>query len=284
MKKILEFWYLIRGHKPIGTILLWLPTAWALWIANNGTPDYKIIVYFSIGTFLMRSIGCAVNDRADRWIDPYVSRTCNRPLAAQRLTVKEADYLVGILLFFALLILVQLPVLCYYEAVIALGLTLSYPYFKRFFPMPQLILSLAFSMSIPMAYSASGKNFDFIMGVLWLLNCLWVIAYDTQYALVDKEDDLKVGAYSTAIFFGKFASSIIKVLLITVQGLWLYLAYYLHYAQGFYWLWGLAMGVLFYQFYLMQQATARDYWRAFLSNSIYGSLLWIGQMIQPTLI
>jgi len=280
MNKLRMYAYLIRLHKPIGTILLWIPTAWALWLANAGRPDMRLVVYFLLGTFLTRSAGCICNDRADRRIDAQVTRTRQRPLAMQALSVREADIFLGILLFLALIVLLQLPEKCYYEAVIALILIFVYPLCKRFFKAPQVVLSLAFSMSIPMVYSASGKAFDLSMMLLWLVNCAWVVAYDTQYALVDREDDLKIGIHSTAIFFGQHACKIIGLLQLFVQVLWLYLAVLMHYSYIFYAAWFFSGLVLVYQQYLLKQASTKAYWQAFLSNSIYGGVLWIAQVMQ----
>jgi 4-hydroxybenzoate polyprenyltransferase len=233
-----------------------------------------------LGTFLLRSAGCICNDRADRRIDAQVTRTRQRPLAMQTLSVREADIFLGLLLFLALILLLQLPVKCYYEAAIALVLIFMYPFCKRFFRAPQVILSFAFSMSIPMVYSASGKAYDSSMTILWLLNCAWVIAYDTQYALVDKEDDLKIGIHSTAIFFGKYAQKIIGILQIIVHVLWFYLAACKHYSCIFYAAWFFSGVVLIYQQYLLKQASTKAYWQAFLSNGFYGGVLWVAQMIQ----
>ena len=273
---IKAYFHLMRFHKPAGIALLWLPTAWALWIANHGAPKLNLVIYFLLGTIFMRAAGCVVNDIADRHIDKHVSRTKNRPLTSGEIGLIEALLLLLILLFAALCVLIQLPDKCFYYALFALLITIIYPFCKRFFQAPQLILGLAFSMGIPMAYVASGVAPDTTMLVLFIINFTWIVAYDTMYAMSDRDDDLRIGVKSTAVLFGQHDCLIILLLQIVFQSLWLYLALTQNYSMWFYTAWIIANGILIYQQCLIRTRHAALYLRAFSSNSIYGLVMWIG--------
>lgn len=273
-KKLQDFLHLMRFHKPVGIFLLWFPTAWALWLANIGHVSLKLIGYFMLGTLVTRSAGCVINDIADRKIDPHVTRTKNRPLARQDIKVKEAIILLLLLCLIAGIIVIQLPIACFKLSLIALLLLLSYPFFKRFFQAPQLILGLAFSMGIPMAYIASGTIENTNMLVLFIINFCWIIAYDTIYAMVDKEDDLKINVHSTAIFFGDWDKIIILFLHCLCQILWIYLAIKLHYSTVFYIGWFAATMILIYQNFLIQDCNPIKCFKAFSTNIWYGLIMW----------
>ena len=266
---------LMRLEKPVGVALLWAPTAWALWLANNGTPSLILCLYFALGTLLMRSAGCVVNDLCDRKIDPHVTRTCNRPLANGAISIKHALLLLFVLLFLAGLIALQLPKLCWIQAAIALLITCIYPLCKRYIQAPQLILSLAFSMGIPMAYTASGVAIDHVMWIIMALNSVWVVSYDTMYAMIDKNDDLKIGVNSTAIFFGDYDRKILIVLQIIFHCLWLWIAHIKNYTWFFYFLWAMASIFLIYQDYLLTKRTSKAYMSAFKNNAWYGLFMWL---------
>ena len=220
MNKILCFSRLARFDKPIGILLLLWPTLSALWLASNGFPNTNILVVFIIGVFVMRSAGCVMNDLADSEIDKHVERTKERPLASGELTKKEA---VAFLLFF-LLIAFSLAVSLGRNVITwslgGLALTIIYPFCKRFISSPQIVLGLAFSWSIPMAYVACGSEFDLAMFLLWIGVALWIVVYDTFYALVDIDDDLRTGVFSTAILFGNKVSMITSALQIISLVLW----------------------------------------------------------------
>lgn len=263
---------LMRFHKPVGILLLWLPTAWALWLANDGPPNPSLLVYFILGTVLMRAAGCVVNDIADRHVDKHVKRTDQRPLTTGEVGLVEACLLLMGLLFMALMIVMQLPIVCFYYALLALFITILYPFCKRFFEAPQLILGLAFSMGIPMAYAASGRAFDWEMGILFLLNAAWIVAYDTMYAMADREDDRRIGVKSTALLFGAYDRIIIQCLQLFSHGLWLLLAMILHYSLLFYVCWGSAFLVLFYQQWLLNKGRYLD---AFSTSVWYGVVMWV---------
>lgn len=193
---------LMRADKPIGTLLLLWPTYWALWLASDGIPDWTVLAAFTIGTFLMRSAGCVINDFADRDFDGAVERTKNRPFAQSRVGKKEALLLTAFLCLLAALCLIPLNHLTWLMSLPALFLALTYPFTKRFFPIPQLYLGLAFSFGIPMAFAAVAGNVPFEAWILFAANALWTLAYDTVYAMADKEDDLKIGIKTSAITFG----------------------------------------------------------------------------------
>ncbi len=277
--KIRAYFRLMRFHKPAGIALLWFPTAWALWVANHGTPNFYLTSYFLLGTIFMRAAGCVVNDIADRHIDIHVTRTQTRPLTSGEISLFEALVLLFILLFGALCILIQLPASCFYYALFALFITILYPFCKRFFQAPQLILGLAFSMGIPMAYVASGVMPDITMLVLFVLNFTWIVAYDTMYAMADREDDLRIGVKSTAILFAHHDYQIILLLQIFFHGLWIVLALTQNYSLWFYAAWSVAAGILAYQQRLIRTRKTDLCLRAFSTNSLYGLLMWFGLIL-----
>jgi 4-hydroxybenzoate polyprenyltransferase len=196
-------WELMRFHKPIGTWLLAAPTAWALVIASNGWPEAKLLIIFSLGVVVMRSAGCVVNDLADQDLDGHVERTRTRPLITGAVTANEALVLLGILLFLALLLVLMTNPFTVMLSFFGAGLAVIYPFMKRWTHLPQFVLGAAFSWSIPMAFAAVTNTLP--QGLWWLFaaNLLWTVVYDTQYAMVDRDDDLAVGVKSTAILFGQ---------------------------------------------------------------------------------
>ncbi|KTD60521.1 4-hydroxybenzoate-octaprenyltransferase [Legionella shakespearei DSM 23087] len=264
-----------RLDKPIGILLLWYPTAWALWLANRGGLSLKLFSLFFIGTVLMRSAGCVINDIADRDIDKHVSRTKLRPITSNEISVKEAFFLLATLLFAAFLILLYLPWGCFYLAIIALAVIFIYPFCKRFISAPQVVLGLAFSMGIPMAYVASGTSFDADMWLLCSLNFAWIVAYDTMYAMADKEDDLKIGVKSTAIYFADYDRLIIGLLLLVLHALWLAWALINQVNVLFYPVWAIASFVLIHQQKLISQRIPQDCFKAFIVSNYYGAFMWL---------
>lgn len=201
--RILQYGLLMRVDKPIGTLLLLWPTLWALWLASESFPAVHLIVIFCCGVFLMRSAGCVINDYADRDIDGKVARTHKRPLALKSVTEKEALILFIILALIAFALVLLLNEMSVILSFIALGIAIAYPFMKRVTYFPQVILGMAFSMSIPMAFAAVQNELPMTSWLLYVTNLLWVLAYDTLYGMVDKKDDLKIGVKSTAIFFGE---------------------------------------------------------------------------------
>ena len=223
MNKITSFFRLARFDKPIGILLLLWPTMSALWLASNGFPDANILVTFIIGVVVMRSAGCVINDLADADIDKHVERTRRRPLATGELSTKEALVFLLFLLSIALCLAISLGIKVLAWSLGGLVLTIIYPFCKRFIKSPQVILGLTFSWSIPMAYVACGSEFNLSMFFLWVGVLIWIVVYDTFYALVDIDDDLKTGVFSTAILFGDKVSFVTSLSQITVLVLWAYL-------------------------------------------------------------
>lgn len=272
------YYRLMRLDKPIGIVLLWYPTAWALWLANNQHPPFNLVILFLLGTILMRSAGCVINDIADRHLDKHVHRTQFRPLTCGEIHVAEAFILLGMLLLMSFLILLYLPLSCVFWAFFAALITVIYPFCKRYINAPQFILGLAFSMSIPMAYAASGTSLNKYTVFLLLINFLWTVAYDTMYAMVDKEDDLKIGIKSTAIYFERYDKLIIALLLGCMHLGWLFLGWNAGLTWSFYLCWAIATAVLMQQQKLIRLRVREQCFRAFLMSAYYGALMWIALM------
>jgi len=218
-QRLEAYYYLCRFDKPIGTELVLWPTMWALWIASKSIPDLKVLVIMVLGCFFMRAAGCAINDFADRKVDAHVERTKNRPLATGVIKAKEAVFVFLGLVIASACLLFFLPIETFYWSFGALFLAFIYPFMKRYTNLPQVFLGAAFSWSIPMAYAAVGKTPDLTCWLLYFGNLAWTVAYDTQYAITDREYDLKIGVKSTAILFGRFDIQIIGLLQIVSLGL-----------------------------------------------------------------
>jgi 4-hydroxybenzoate polyprenyltransferase len=211
-ERLSAYYYLCRFDKPIGTELVFWPTMWALWIANQGIPSLSVLIPMILGTIFMRAAGCAINDFADRKVDAHVERTKTRPLATGIISGKEAIYVFLTLVFASACMLFFLPIETFYWSFGALFLAFIYPFMKRYTNLPQVFLGAAFSWSIPMAYTAVGKTPDLTCWLLYFGNLAWTVAYDTQYAITDREYDLKIGVKSTAILFGRYDIEIISLL------------------------------------------------------------------------
>lgn len=198
-----HFWQLIRGDRPVGTLLLLWPTAWALWLAAGGVPPLGTLLIFVAGVWLTRSAGCIINDYADRWLDPQVDRTQARPLAAGTVSPREALALFAVMMLLAFGLVLLTNRLTVYLSVVAVFLAATYPYLKRCTYLPQVYLGLAFGWGIPMAFAAVQGTVPPLAWLLFLGNLLWTTGYDTWYAMVDRDDDIRAGAKSTAILFGE---------------------------------------------------------------------------------
>tara|TARA_R110001583_G_scaffold2382_3_gene17315 strand:+ start:3839 stop:4705 length:867 start_codon:yes stop_codon:yes gene_type:complete len=274
--KCQAFLQLMRVDKPIGTLLLLWPTLWALWIAAKGLPNLSVLIVFCVGVFLMRSAGCVINDFADRKVDGFVTRTKNRPLPSGRATSKEAIYLfLGLALCSFLLVLTQ-NILTIQLSVIGLLLAFIYPFMKRFTHLPQFVLGIAFSWSIPMAYAAQANMLSSTIWLLFIANITWTIAYDTMYGMVDKEDDLKIGIKSTAILFGQYDKLTIALLQLTTLVILLSVGI-LESLGWFYYVALMIAGLLFLQ--QQKQIKERDKaacFKAFLDNNYVGLVIFIG--------
>ncbi|WP_333835527.1 4-hydroxybenzoate octaprenyltransferase [Acinetobacter schindleri] len=211
-ERLSAYYYLCRFDKPIGTELVFWPTMWALWVAAKGIPDLSILVLMILGVIFMRAAGCAINDFADRKVDAHVERTKTRPLATGIISAKEAVMVFLVLVAASACLLFFLPIETFYWSFGALFLAFIYPFMKRYTHLPQVFLGAAFSWSIPMAYTAVGQTPDLTCWLLYFGNLAWTVAYDTQYAITDREYDLKIGVKSTAILFGQYDIQIISVL------------------------------------------------------------------------
>src|ERR1700729_8707 len=270
---------LMRLDRPIGIWLLLWPTLWALWIGSRGQPKPLIFIIFVAGTVLMRSAGCAINDYADRSFDPHVARTKDRPLAAGRLTTLEALVLFALLSLAALVLALQLNRLTLLWAVAGAFIAVTYPFVKRFLSVPQLYLGLAFGAGIPMAFAAQIETVPKVAWLLLLANVLWVTVYDTMYAMVDRDDDLRIGVRSTAIVFGDSDRHIIALLqVMTLLSLCL-VGRILHMTYWYYL--GLLSGAMFfaYQLWLIRARDRESCFRAFLNNNYFGMAVFLGVLL-----
>jgi 4-hydroxybenzoate polyprenyltransferase len=274
--RLREYARLMRLDKPIGTLLLLWPTWWALWLAKQSFPSWHLLIVFSAGVWIMRSAGCVINDFADRKFDGHVQRTRERPLARGAVTPAEAIGLFISLLAIAFVLVLTLNRLAIGLALIGAALATVYPFVKRFFHAPQLVLGLAFAWGIPMAYAATLNTIPNDAWVLFAACFCWIVAYDTMYAMADKADDLKINIHSTAILFGAFDRLIIAILQSAILVL-LWIIAQLHQLSGlFYLTWCGAAGLFIYQQYLIRGRAPERCFAAFLNNQWVGLLVWMG--------
>ena len=276
LSTLADYARLIRLHRPVGTWLLLWPALWALWLASSGRPQEHVFIVFVLGVFLTRSAGCAINDWADRKVDPAVQRTQDRPLAAGRIQPVEALIvyaILSLLAFAVVLTLDRLTILC---SLVGALLMAGYPFMKRFFPIPQAWLGLAFGWAVPMAWVAQTGSISRVGWLVFVCAVLWIVVYDTQYAMVDREDDLRLGIKSSAIAFGEADCVIIGLLqVLTVLGLGL-VGKELH-LGGWYAL-GLTAGALTfgYQQWLIRDRSRSGCFAAFLNNQWFGLCVFVG--------
>lgn len=274
--KITALIKLIRLDKPIGTLLLLWPTLWALWIASDGWPGITPLLIFTLGTFLMRSAGCIVNDFADRNVDGFVERTASRPLVTGTVSNKEAFGLFLILIFLSFLLVLQTNLLTIELSIFALVLASIYPFLKRYTNLPQLGLGIAFSWGIPMAFAAQTASVPIETWVLLLANLFWVVVYDTQYAMVDREDDLQIGIKSTAILFGEADRHIIGLLQLVCLLCLFWVAH--EFSLGLVYISSIFLvAILFlYHLYLVRHRRRQDCFKAFKHNNWVGICILLG--------
>ena len=273
---------LTRLNKPIGIWLLLWPVLWALWLSSGGHPDPHVFIVFVIGTVLTRSAGCAINDFADRNFDGHVKRTRDRPLVTGAVDPAEAVAICAGLGLIALGLALTLNQLAQLLTLIGSVLVITYPFFKRFFPLPQVYLGIAFTWSVPMAYAAQSGEVPRMAVVMFLAGVAWTVAYDTMYAMVDREDDKKLGIRSSAILFGDADRFIIGIMqLMTLLGLWLIGD---EMELGLWYGLGLAIAAMFalYQQMLIRQRKPEDCFRAFLNNNYFGMSVFIGVLLEYT--
>jgi 4-hydroxybenzoate polyprenyltransferase len=268
---------LMRLDKPIGILLLAWPTLWALWLSSAGRPDWIVVWVFALGTVLMRSAGCVINDYADRDFDPHVERTKDRPLAAGKVSQKEALLLAAGLALLALLLILPLasPLLLQL-AVVAAFLAASYPFTKRFLAIPQAYLGVAFGFGIPMAYAAQLGQVPAIAGWLLAANVFWAIAYDTEYAMVDRADDLKIGIKTSAITFGRYDVAAVMACYAITLALLSYVGSQLNLAWPFHAGLAVAAAIAGYHWTLIRDRQPGPCFKAFLHNNWFGAAVFAG--------
>lgn len=273
--KWLAYCRLMRIDKPIGSLLLLWPTYWALWLAGGGIPDVKLLLVFTGGVFFMRAAGCVINDFADRNFDGYVKRTCQRPLPSGALSVREAKVLFVLLVALSFALVLTLNALTIWLSVAALTLAWIYPFMKRFTHLPQVILGMAFGWSIPMAYAAVSESLPLSCWLLFAANICWTVAYDTQYAMVDRDDDLRIGIKSTAILFGRYDRLIVALLQLATLLLLLWVGRLNPLGAVYYWGLLLVGGGFVYQQRLIVKRARPACFQAFMSNNYVGLILFV---------
>jgi len=280
-RRVTEYARLMRLDRPVGTWLLLWPALWALWIAGAGRPRPQVLLLFVLGVVVMRAAGCVINDFLDRDIDPHVQRTRDRPLAARRASPFEALVLFALLLAVALYLVTRLNLLTVKLAGIGALLTVSYPLFKRFFPMPQLYLGISFGgWSVPMAFAAQSEALPRVAWVLYIAAVIWASMYDTLYAMVDREDDLKIGVKSSAILFADMDRLLIGVMQAMMLCALVLVGRNLHFGRPYHAALA-AAGVLFLrQQWLIRKREPAGCLRAFLNNQFVGLVVFVGILLQ----
>jgi len=278
-RRLRNYWKLIRADRPIGIFLLLWPALWALWFAGEGQPDWKVVLIFVLGTALMRSAGCAINDYADRHVDGAVERTAGRPLATGAITPREALAVFAVLSLTAFGLVLFLNRLTILNSLVAVALAAVYPFMKRYTHLPQLVLGMAFGWAVPMAFTALQGGIPPLAWVLFVATVVWALIYDTLYAMVDREDDLVIGIKSSAILFGRHDRLFIGLL----QLLMLVLLWYVGQmgGRGVGWWLGLAAGAALFgwQQYLIRERDRKACFQAFLNNNWFGLVVFSGLFV-----
>jgi 4-hydroxybenzoate polyprenyltransferase len=275
-ERLTHYEKLMRLDKPIGILLLLWPTLWALWIAAEGLPNWLLAWIFIFGTVLMRSAGCVINDYADRAFDPHVKRTKDRPLAAGAVSEREALILFVVLVVCSGLLILRLSLLVWVLAVAAVFLAASYPFTKRFFAIPQAYLGIAFGFGIPMAFAATLGELPAVAWVLLAANIFWAVAYDTEYAMVDRDDDIRIGIRTSALTFGRH--DVLAVMLCYAVVLGILTTVGLQLERGPWYFAGLAVaaGIMGYHFTLIRDRDRQKCFKAFLHNNWVGAAIFAG--------
>ena len=275
---------LMRLDKPIGIMLLLWPTLWALWLATRGQPHWMLVWIFALGTLLMRSAGCVINDYADRDFDPHVERTKARPLAARVVSVREALVLAGILIFCAFLLILPILREVWWLALIAVFLAASYPFTKRFFALPQAYLGIAFGFGIPMAFVAATGEVGALGWTLLVANIFWALAYDTEYAMVDREDDLKIGIHTAAITFGRFDVAAVMLCYAATLAILAVVGWGLGFGAGYFGGLALAAALAGYHYTLIRERRRDGCFAAFRHNNWFGAAIFAGIVAELNLL
>jgi len=274
-----NYWLLVRADRPIGIYLLLWPALWALWIAGEGHPVWWVTLIFVLGTALMRSAGCAINDFADRDLDGQVERTAQRPLATGAVTPKEAVLVFVVLSLIAFGLVLFLNTLTIMHSFVAVALAALYPFMKRYTHLPQLFLGIAFGWAVPMAFTALQQQIPPLAWLLFAATVVWALIYDTMYAMVDREDDLQVGIKSSAILFGDYDRLIIGLLQLLMLGLLWQVGEMA--GRGLAWQVALGAGALLFAFqqYLIRDRDRLCCFKAFLNNNLFGLVLFLGLFV-----
>lgn len=267
---------LMRWHRPIGTLLLLWPTLWAVWIAADGKPAWTIVFVFVVGTFLMRSAGCVMNDIADADFDRHVKRTKDRPLAAGELTRRDAVMLAAALCLIALPLVLWLNALTIALAFVAVFLAASYPLTKRFFPIPQAYLGIAFGFGIPMAFAAQQNALPAAAWAMLIANIFWAIAYDTEYAMVDRDDDVRIGIRTSAILFGRYDVAAVMLSYLATLAILAGIGFSEHLGLAYYAGLLVAGGMMGYHYVWIRDRSREGCFRAFNHNNWVGAAVFAG--------
>jgi 4-hydroxybenzoate polyprenyltransferase len=280
-RRATEYARLMRLDRPIGTWLLLWPALWALWVAGEGRPSPKVLIVFVLGVFVMRAAGCVINDFADRDLDPHVRRTRDRPLAARRVSPREALVLFTVLMLIALFLVTRLDAYTVKLAVIGALLTVSYPFFKRFFPLPQLWLGLSFGgWSVLMAFAAQTGALPRVAWVLYIAAVMWAAVYDTIYAMVDREDDLKIGVKSSAILFADMDRLLIGAMQLIMLFALVLAGRDMQFGPWYFAGTAAAALLFLWQQWLIRRREPAGCLRAFLNNQYVGIVIFAGILLQ----
>ncbi len=278
-----QYWLLGRFDKPIGIFILLWPALWALWVASAGKPDALILLVFCLGVVLMRAAGCVINDYADRDFDPHVERTKQRPIAAGKVKPKEALMLFVVLCLIAFGLVLLLNLYTIALSFVGAFLAASYPFMKRYTQLPQAYLGIAFGWAVPMAFAAQTNQIPLVAWVMYAAVVLWALVYDTMYAMVDKDDDLKIGVKSTAILFGEYDRHIMAVLQLVIVGLLVVVGQLQALSWPYYTGVLVAAGFSAYQQTLIAQRDKVRCFKAFLNNNWFGLAVFAGLLVDYAL-
>ena len=277
--RLKQYWLLSRFDRPIGILILLWPALWALWVASDGRPDLGVLTVICLGVVLMRAAGCVINDYADREFDPHVARTKQRPIAAGKVKPKEALWIFVVLCLCAFGLVLTLNIFTILLSFIAAFLAASYPFMKRYTQLPQAYLGIAFGWAIPMSFSAQTNYIPLVAWVMYLAVVLWALVYDTMYAMVDKEDDLKIGVKSTAILFGSYDRHIMAFLQLIIIGLLIIVGQMKYLSWPYYGGILVATGLFVYQQKLIYYRDKNQCFKAFLNNNWFGMVVFIGLLV-----
>lgn len=274
--RLLLYFRLARLHKPIGSMLLLWPTLNALWVAADGHPPAYVVAIFAICTMLMRSAGCAVNDYADRDFDRHVKRTQDRPVTSGQIAPWEALAVAAALALVSFLLILPLNALTKWLSLAALFIAVTYPFMKRFFAVPQAYLGVAFGFGIPMAFAVIQNHVPPLAWLMLVANVFWSIAYDTAYAMVDREDDMKIGIRSSALTFGRFDVPAVMLCYAAMLGIYAWIGYAQHWSAAYWAGWLGALGCAAYHYMLIRERDRMRCFAAFLHNNWLGGILFAG--------